>query len=74
MYDKLELVSSITKLMSSEDENFQDILADRISRNTLDPEWMDYIFQSDAYILEDGTLDVQAVADKILSYKSLAGR
>lgn len=71
MYNKFELVSAITRLMESENEKDQDILANDISINTLDPQWMDYIFQSDTYILEDGTLDIQAVADKIISYKPI---
>ncbi len=72
MYNKIELGAAIQKLlshkMSEEDES---IHISEMSDKILDPEWMDYIFQTDEYCDHEGNLDVERVCDKILSYKPI---
>ena len=43
----------------------------KISHLSPDPEWSDYVFHSDEFYREDGTLDIDAVVEKIFSYKPI---
>ena len=72
MYDKDELTAAINKLLSSKMSEEQQIShVVEMSNNILDPEWMDYIFQSNQFFDQNGNLDVDAVCAKILSHRSI---
>ncbi len=71
MVDKKLVVQLIEDLLSSKNEDEQLIIYNKISDIVLDPEWSDYIFHSYEYYDENDNLNVELVADKIISYKPI---
>ena len=73
MYSKSELATKIRRLVACEvPENEEDAYLAEMSRNILDPQWMSYIYHTNDYYTAEGALDIDAVCDKILSYKPIA--
>lgn len=73
MYTREELIKALSTLLdmtTSQEEQDQIFLS--IGQNTLDPQWSDYVFQSDAFCDDAGTVDLERVADKILRYQPIA--
>lgn len=72
MYSKKELADALERLLCSKlTEKESDELFCQISKNTLDPDWSDYIFHSTEFVRADETTDVEAVANKILAYRPI---
>ncbi|MBW6525826.1 hypothetical protein KZ813_03140 [Sphingomonas sp. RHCKR7] len=63
------LVSSLMKFPRSEEEDYQ--ITSRISQISPDPAWVEHVFHSPQYMINDQTLDVNAVVSKIMSYKPI---
>ncbi|MEM6781364.1 MAG: bacteriocin immunity protein [Pseudomonadota bacterium] len=74
----ISLVKDLLDLDKNCDEQTEDDLVLKINRLSPDPEWTDYIFHSDEFVI---TVDEQnnkvefdyiALAEKVFSYKPIA--
>ncbi len=68
MYSQLQLEAAINRLMRAESEAEQDVMCAEISKHVADPSWMDLIFQSNEFVMPDGSLDVPEIARRVLEY------
>lgn len=59
MYSQLQLEAAINRLMRAESEAEQDVMCAEISKHVADPSWMDLIFQSNEFVMPDGSLMCQ---------------
>lgn len=57
----------------SEDEFIQQEtqIESEINKIAIDPEWSNYVFNSDIFFDREGQLDIDAVVEKILSYRTI---
>ena len=71
--DERAAAALIAELLSRKaDEAREDEIFAEMDKICPDPEWSDHIFHSsNAFLLEDGTFDVEAVVKKIFSYKPI---
>ena len=69
MYSQEQLEAALERFMGAEDEAEQNVMGAEISRQVVDPSWMDLIFHSNEFVKPDGSLDRPAVARRILEYK-----
>ena len=65
------LMNEFSQLIQSGSEKEQEDMFEALTNGILDPEWSNYIFHSDKYCSEHGGIMVEAVVDKILSYKPI---
>ncbi|MCP4933256.1 MAG: hypothetical protein GY927_03415 [bacterium] len=69
---KIKLNKLIHELISMPTtEKKQDKIFHQIDGLSPDPEWSDYIFHSEEFYNKANTLNVDAVVDKIVSYKPI---
>ena len=61
----------IERLLNSRDEAEQSVIAQELDKVCPDPEWSDHIFQSAHYYNDDDTLNMDALIEKIFSYKPI---
>lgn len=75
MYSRDELVRELEKLHamqgSSSSESEIEAQVSEMTSSILDPEWMDYLFQTDEFFDEGGSLKTGELADQILSYRPI---
>ena len=64
-----ELTSLLRRLLTSQSEEEQSALSARMNEICPDPEWSDYSFMSDEFVLEDGAFDYNGFVEKVLSYR-----
>lgn len=46
-------------------------LKEKINKVSPDPNWSDYIYQTDAFVSADGAFNIDDVLDKIFSYRPI---
>ena len=61
----------IVELLTIPSEERQEEIVEELNRISPDPYHIDYIYQTDDYVDEDGNIDVDAVVEKIFSYKPI---
>ncbi len=71
MYSQTQLEAAIAALLVADTEVEQDSVFNDISNNVVCPEWSDLIFHSNEFVRPDDSIDIPAVAQKILSYKPI---
>lgn len=71
MYSQAKLETAIAALLVADTEVEQDAVFNDISKNTICPEWSDLIFHSNEFVRPDGSIDIAAVAQKILAYRPI---
>ena len=70
---KNEAILLIKDLLDPDKTEFEvDSIYEKISLISPDPEWSFYIFQSMEFYNKDDELDIEAVVDKIFSYKPIS--
>ena len=69
--DRHILKSLLLELLEIPDETREEDLIEEIRKSSPDPDWSDYIYQSDEYSNSDGTIMIDEVLDKIFSYKPI---
>lgn len=73
MYSREELIEALSELLDmkkSQEEHDRIFLS--IAQNTLDPQWSDHIFHSDEFYDDNGNIDLERVADKILGFQPIS--
>lgn len=60
------------KVMPKEIEAKEGIIISEIDTISPDPAWLDYIYQTDEYLDEDGNVDVDSLLRKVYSYKPIS--
>ena len=69
---KKQIAEMISDLISGKlSDHDGDKIFEEISKLSPDPEWSNHVFQSNEFYDEDDTLDLDAVVEKIFSYKSI---
>ena len=69
---KNRVAALIDRLVSGNETEEEDLkIHEEISQLVTDPEWSDYVFYSEEFYKENGSLNTQAVVDKIFSYKPI---
>ncbi len=71
MEARAEMEQLITELGNGADEARAGEIAERVNELSPDPNWSDYIFHSDEFIGDEGTLLMEQLLDKILSYRAI---
>lgn len=72
MYTRDELIKALSELLDvNKSEREQDQVFQRIGQHVLDPEWSDRLFQSDEFVDDEGNVDLEAVASKIMAYQPI---
>ena len=64
-----KLIKELLEIPDSEEKQTEIFL--EISRISPDPEWSNYVFGGSDYYDEDDNLNLEAVMDKIFSYKPI---
>ena len=67
--EAVSLLGELLSLKASEEREIEINIA--LKRLCPDPYWSDYVFHSDEFRKSDGKLDIEAIVDKIFSYKSI---
>lgn len=68
----LDFISLQNESDAKEIEAKEGIIISEIDTISPDPAWLDYIYQTDNYLNEDGNVDVDAIFRKVYSYKSIS--
>jgi len=66
-----ELVSLVFDERRGEDDSLERQLVEIINQKSPDPHWYDYIFQSDEFVHEDGSVALQSLLDRIYQDKAI---
>ncbi|MDW9857065.1 hypothetical protein GOB46_32005 [Sinorhizobium meliloti] len=72
MSDREKMKRLIIELLDMPDDKcLEESIVSKINTISPDPEWSNYIFQTDNYLRDDGTVDVDAVVEMAFSYKPI---
>ncbi|BCA63118.1 hypothetical protein HMP09_2352 [Sphingomonas sp. HMP9] len=70
--DREVLRDSLIRLVSMDvSEKEEDGLIGQINKISPDPNWSDYIYQTDAFVSADGAINIDDVLDKIFAYRPI---
>ncbi len=68
--DREVLKQLLTRLVSMDaSENEEAGLVEQINKLSPDPNWSDYIYQTDDFVAANGTFQIEDLLDKILDYR-----
>jgi len=68
---RAEMEQLITELLNGAGEARSEEIAERINELSPDPNWSDYLFYSEEFVSEDGTLLMKDFLDKVFSHKPI---
>lgn len=68
----LDFISLQNESDAEEIESKEGVIISEIDTISPDPAWLDYIYQTDDYLDEDGNVDVDALLRKVYSYKPIS--
>ena len=69
--DKAKVKSLLEEIVDCRDDSRHDKILEELDRISPDPCHIDYIFQTDDYYENDGSINMDAVVEKIFSYKPI---
>lgn len=70
--DREQVAQLIKDLLSARDEAEQASIAAQLDNISPDPNWSDHIFHSMEFYDQDDVLDIEAVVNRIFSYKPIS--
>ena len=68
---KKEIKHLVLELIDVPDDDREQEILQRLDVISPDPEYLDYIFQSDEYFKEDESFDIESFITKVFSYKTI---
>ena len=68
---KSEFKTLVLELIEVPSEDREEIICERLDQISPDPSYTDYIFHSQEFENEDGTFNINGLAEKVFSYKPI---
>ena len=69
--EKAKIKILLCEIVKCRDESRQVKIIEQLDRISPDPRHIDYIYQTDDFYGEDGNIDIDAIVEKIFSYKPI---
>lgn len=66
-----EFKSLVLELIEVPEDEREIELLSKLNSISPDPEFLDYIFQSDEFYKEDGNFDIDSLTEKVFNYKPI---